>query len=307
MGLGAWAAAAAAEPLSLRAAPAALAPDGGENLAVGALAFRGGLHLTSPDPRFGGLSDIRVRGGGAAFTAVTDAGYWIEGALAFRGGRLAGVRDARILPLRGADGAPLAGKERADAEALARGPDGGWIVAFERRHRLLRYTAPGAAATAADILPAPWLRGLAPNAGVEALAFAGGAFLALAERPAAGGAGGWLAAPGGGGDSFAYPADPFFRPAAAARLPGGGFLVLERGYSRAAGAKARVMRMAAPRAGAAAAPREIARLEAPLAVDNFEGLDAWVTPDGGTAVLIVSDDNFNPRQRTLLMLFALAE
>lgn len=220
-----------------------------------------------------------------------------------------GVRGARILPLRGADGAPRAGKERGDAEALARHPGGGWIVAFERRHRLLRYAAPGAAATGAEtLLPAPWPLGLAPNAGVEALAFAAdGALLALAERPAAGGAGGWLAAPGGGGDSFTYPADPFFRPAAAARLPGGGFLILERGYARAIGAKARVMRMAAPRAGAAAAPREIARLEAPLAVDNFEGIDAWRAQDGEIAVLIVSDDNFNPRQRTLLMLFALAE
>ena len=181
-------------------------------------------------------------------------------------------------------------------------------MAFERRHRLLRYAAPGGAATGAATLPPPWPTGLAPNAGVEALAFAaGGALLALAERPSAGGAGGWLAAPGGGGDSFVYPADPFFRPTAAARLPGGGFLILERGYSRAAGAKARVMRMTAPRAGAAAAPREIARLEAPLAVDNFEGIDAWRTRDGETAVLIVSDDNFNPRQRTLLMLFALTD
>lgn len=181
-------------------------------------------------------------------------------------------------------------------------------MAFERRHRLLRYAAPGAAATAVETLPAPWPAGLAPNAGVEALALgADGALLALTERPAAGGAGGWLAAPGGGGDSFAYPADAFFRPTAAARLPGGGFLILERGYARAIGAKARVMRMAAPRAGAAAAPREIARLEAPLAVDNFEGIDAWRTPNGDIAVLIVSDDNFNPRQRTLLMLFALTE
>ena len=48
----------------------------------------------------------------------------------------------------------------------------------------------------------------------------------------------------------------------------------------------------------------LARLESPLAVDNMEGL-AVTQEDGRDIVWIISDDNFNAFQRTLLMKFAL--
>jgi len=40
-------------------------------------------------------------------------------------------------------------------------------------------------------------------------------------------------------------------------------------------------------------------------VDNMEGIDAHVTPEGGTVLTVVSDDNFSPIQRTLLLQFTL--
>jgi hypothetical protein len=42
-----------------------------------------------------------------------------------------------------------------------------------------------------------------------------------------------------------------------------------------------------------------------LAVDNFEGISARKTATGKTLIYLVSDDNYNPLQRTLLMMFAL--
>ena len=42
-------------------------------------------------------------------------------------------------------------------------------------------------------------------------------------------------------------------------------------------------------------------------IDNFEGIDAHVTPEGETVLTLVSDDNFSLIQRTLLMQFTLLE
>ena len=40
-----------------------------------------------------------------------------------------------------------------------------------------------------------------------------------------------------------------------------------------------------------------------MTVDNFEGISARRTRDRRIVLYIISDDNFNPLQRTLLMMF----
>jgi hypothetical protein len=42
-------------------------------------------------------------------------------------------------------------------------------------------------------------------------------------------------------------------------------------------------------------------------VDNYEGVAAGRGPGGETVVYLISDDNTNPLQRTLLMQFRLIE
>jgi hypothetical protein len=42
-------------------------------------------------------------------------------------------------------------------------------------------------------------------------------------------------------------------------------------------------------------------------VDNMEGIDSHVTPEGETVITMVSDDNFSMIQRNLLLQFALVE
>ncbi len=51
----------------------------------------------------------------------------------------------------------------------------------------------------------------------------------------------------------------------------------------------------------------IAVLRPPLTVDNLEGVAARRGAAGETLLYLVSDDNFRTTQRTLLLLFALAE
>jgi len=61
-------------------------------------------------------------------------------------------------------------------------------------------------------------------------------------------------------------------------------------------------------------PVEVARLEAPLTLDNFEGVESRRDASGRTLVYLLSDDNGCSKsgsagrtglQRTLLLLFAL--
>jgi hypothetical protein len=52
-------------------------------------------------------------------------------------------------------------------------------------------------------------------------------------------------------------------------------------------------------------PEELARLASPYAVDNLEGLAATRGARGETLLWLISDDNFNPLQRNILMLFEL--
>ena len=90
-------------------------------------------------------------------------------------------------------------------------------------------------------------------------------------------------------------------------LPNGDILVLTRHYTVLGGARVRLERLpaAAIDAGTTLQGTLLARFRHPLTVDNFEGVAAVQGEDGATLVYILSDDNFNFFQRTLLLLFRL--
>jgi hypothetical protein len=298
-------------PIALQAPPGArLEPLGGLVLDDAALGFGGlsGLHLSA---------DLQV-------TAVSDLARWMTARLALReDGRPAGLEGLRTGPLRDGAGRPLPRGYSGDSEALARLPDGTWLVGFERWHRIRAYRSldgPGA------YVEAP--RGLerAPfNGGVESLAvLADGRWLLVAELfavPAAAAAAAaaagarplrqaWLGRPGGWA-TLAYRPAEGMDPVDAAPLPDGGALVLERGFSVLGGFAGRVVRLTPTaldraRDGTVLEGEELLRLDPPLPSDNFEGIAA-ARVGGRALVAIVSDDNENPLQRTLLLLFALSD
>src|SRR5712691_11314382 len=76
----------------------------------GALEFRGGLILNSPNKNFGGISAIRVAPDGARFLALSDKGQWFRGRIVYRGPRPVGLADVETAPILGSDGRPLAGR-----------------------------------------------------------------------------------------------------------------------------------------------------------------------------------------------------
>ena len=274
--------------------------------------FLGGLRLRSDDPRFGGLSGLTVSADGKHLIAVSDRGDWFTADLAHDGeGRLVGLEHTEITPLVGLDGQPLADKSWADAEAVERLPDGGYVVSFEHHHRLWRYEGPHRGpAQPFTTRTIPGLSTVPANGGIEAVAvLADGALLAVTEDAELGAkrVRGWLIQ----GDRIAalgYARDGRFKPTDLAVLPSGDVIALERRFIPpfSIAARLRIIPARALRAGATLEGREIAGLARPFAVDNMEGIAAVPEADGGALIYLVSDDNFNPLQNTILLMFRLA-
>jgi hypothetical protein len=281
---------------------------------IGRLIWRGGIALTADSANFGGWSDLHVTPDGRNLVSISDEGSWFTAAIDYDAdGNLVGLSGRRIGSLRGLDGKVLTDKQWMDAEGMALMPDGSWIVSFERHHRIWRYPTldgiPAAIETPADFAKQP------NNGGIEALtARPDGTIIAISEeytvRP--GFNVGWIGTPDTAGryrwDHFEYAVIPDFRPTAIRQLPDGSYATLERAFDPVRGVRVRVMRFAAdqlkPQASVTA--EELARLASPYAVDNLEGLAATVGARGETLLWLISDDNFNPLQRNILLLFELA-
>lgn len=294
--------AARAEPIVVNARSVPLDASQPERTRVGSLLYRGGVELSSKDSRFGGLSGLRVSADGKRFVAIADIGQWMTGTLRYdAAGTLIGVGDVDLVPLSDTAGRPLRGKEGADAEAVT-AADGGYIVAFEGNHRLVRYRRIGGPgekfAAPPDLSHAP------SNGGIETLTtLADGRLMAITETyEVYGGVRGWVGpAPW---RPFVWPVGEGFRPTDATTLPDGDVLVLER---RILPPAARIRRISAAelRPGNVPQPADIARLEGALTFDNMEGLAARRGDDGQTLIYILSDDNQSFLQQTLLMMFTL--
>ncbi len=302
------------QPVTIESTALTLKIDEPKATRVGRLIWRGGIEMRSSSRNFGGLSDLHVTPDGRTLTSISDEGAWLVATPRLDAkGMLVGLGDARMGQLRGLDGKPIDSKPEADAEGMARLPDGSWLVSFERRHRLWRYTSltatPLPVEGPADIGRQPG------NGGIEAMtALPDGTLIAISEEYSLkpGTVVGWIGKPDTNGrytwTSFAYSTIPDYKPTALAILPDGSFATLERAFDMVRGVRVRVMRFDAAqlKPGATVRPEELAHLASPYAVDNLEGLAATRGAAGETLLWLMSDDNFNPLQRNILMLFELA-
>ncbi len=310
---------AAIQPLELTARPVQLSPDDPAVDQVGKLGWRGGIALSSPERRFGGVSDLRFDAGCGRFLAVSDTGAWLIFAPVEDNGRLLGITAGSIAPIRDERGNTPARKADGDSEAIAITRDGNSHVWFERDNRAQTY--PGisactpeslAQAAAGTLRPAAIARWPA-NGGPEAAdRFWDGQFI-LAEAQTDGEGrhvGHLLDARGAVRADVTIRLPPDFQPTGLAQLgedaDGVTYLLLLRRFSPLSGVAVIVMRVTVPAEGGEVEGEEIARLRPPLSVDNMEGIA--VRKEGGrTMVYLVSDNNFNMLQRTLLMKFELLE
>jgi len=277
--------------------PVGLGLPGGAYLAEG-VTFAGGIELVlDPTSPLHSLSDLKLTGQDG-FISVSDAGDLVRGRLMLDSkGRLVGVEalSHRRLTLR--DGTPITDKTDGDAESLALIDNGDLLISFERDHRIWSYGSPDAPA----MRPAPVRRpdvDFPLNDGMEG----------VSARP-----GGWRVAGESGGvwdcsrircDVVTAPpetpfADSDFRITGMDRDPAGAsFFVVRRSYRPPVDARAEVRRMGEDGALGPA----LVVLSLPGTTDNFEGIAAVAQGDA-TRLYILSDDNNNRRQRTLLLAF----
>lgn len=287
--------------------PLALNPNNKFQKNVGALIFRGAWELRSDNNDFGGISALLALPGGR-FMGVSDAGALIGFGLT-RNNR---IDRPFIAGLPGAVGPGVDYGDR-DSESLAFDPaTRRFWVSYEGKHAVRRFS-PSFVRIDGKITTVE-MKKWGSNSGGEALIrLADGRFILFSEgKDRADGSyealffSGDPVEPGTRHFTFGYRPPAGYKPTDAAMLPDGRLLLLTRRIAFPDGfsAKLVVLNPSQIKKDEAIQGRVIAVLAAPLLVDNMEGI-AITQEEDRTIIWMISDNNFNIWQRTILMKFAL--
>ncbi|WMT86614.1 esterase-like activity of phytase family protein [Pelagibacterium sp. 26DY04] len=308
-----------AEPITVTASPITDFQRAAIGEQVDGLIFKGGLQLSSSHPDFGGISGLAFLDADR-FVMVTDEGRFISGALALAEGAPAGVADVEIDVIRNSKGAPLPRKFAQDSEAVEAifREDGTSAVrvGFEHLARIADFEMiagrPGGAAR--EVAIPDWLTALRTNESIESVCIAppaspvAGSTLIITEAHSLV-PGTWAATLLGNRDrgDLHLAQGGGVNPTDCAFLPNGDLLVLERGFAFLTfTARLRLIPADEVQPGATM-EGEVIFSASGGEIDNFEALGVRGLPDGETRITMVSDDNFNSFQRTLLLDFALPD
>ncbi len=286
----------------------------------GKLAWRGGIEIIGSSDDFGGLSGIAVSLDGTRFVAVSDKGKWVTGDIQYEDDRLKSVSNIKIAPLRDRRGRPFNRKKAYDAESVApygvRGLDGKLLVAFERKQRIGRYSfgKKGVMAREKTIKLPTEARRARRNKELESVGrFAKGTrlaktIIAISERflDSKGNIIGWLiggATPG----RFTVRRIDNFDITDLTITPDNELIILERYFSTMSGVEMRLRKIntADIKPGAVLDGEILLQSDQRNTIDNMEGLASHRAANGEVRLTLISDDNFNVFQRTLLLQFAL--
>jgi len=282
----------------------------------GQLEYRGGLILTSNDQAFGGISALIMEPGGARFLSLTDHGSWLRGRIVYREGRPDGIADAEMAPMLGQDGKPLAARHWFDTESLTQGVDGMLYVGIERVEKIVRFDfrRDGFAAKGEPVPVPEDFKTFAFNKSLECLAAPpkgaplSGSLIAITERSLdASGNHRSFVLKGAQVNRFTLKRSDDFDVSDCAVFPPADLLVLERRYSLLRGVAIRIRRIHLDeiKEGAVVDGPQLFFADLGYQIDNMEGIGLHKNAQGETILTLVSDDNFSPIQRTLLLQFAL--
>jgi len=258
--------------------------------------FAGGVTvLAGMDSPLHSLSDLKLTGDGG-FISVSDVGDLARGTLALdRRGRLIGLEGLRVRRLSLTNGTPISQKMEGDAEGLAITTGGDLLVSFERDHRIWNY-GPLTALRNPQAVRRPEFP-FPENDGMEGLAASGDGWRVAGES-----GGLWDCSPARCTVVTPPPGTPLadsdYRITGMDRDPAGGWFVVQRSYRAPVDVRARVRRMAQD----GTLGPVLVELKLPGTTDNFEGVAAEKRGDR-TRLYILSDDNFNAVQRTMMLAF----
>ncbi|MET0547548.1 MAG: esterase-like activity of phytase family protein [Caulobacterales bacterium] len=287
---------------------------------LGSLRLLSALRLTSKDMRFGGWSGLHVEPNGDVLM-LSDRALLLRGRLTTdKNGATTGIAGAEIGLLRDKNGAPLP-RDDADSEGVTRLRDGRYALSFETNSRIAFYDFAGKSAGAPpqQTLFFQGANKLSRNQQLEALTtLADGALLVGSER----GEGGndqsilWrvpVAAQTGSANEIpklaTYKLPDGYSLTELAGAPDGSVYALLRFYLPFIGAKAQIRRFQfVEENGKTTLTSELlAQLEPPFPTDNYEGLALGAGPGGTQLLYVLSDDNYRPEQKSILLTFELME
>jgi hypothetical protein len=254
---------------------------------------------------------------GERFIAATDKSVWVTGRIRYRDGVPDGIAAAEIAPMLGSDGQTLASRRWYDSEALAR--DGGTLyVGIERTHQVVRfdYGKDGLRALGQPIVLPPEIGKLPNNKGIECLAMVprgmphAGTLIAISERGLDADRNNQAFLIGGGTPGrFSLKRSDDFDITDCTITPGADLIVLERRFSWARGVALRMRRVALSRIARDVLADGPVLIEADMGhqIDNMEAIGVHRDAKGEIVLTLVSDDNFSPLQRTILLQFTMLD
>lgn len=306
------------QPIAITSVPLqSFSRTGGAGEADSRLVWRGGLVLSAATDKFGGYSGLLLSPNGRDLLAISDAGGWLKARIEYDGTRPEGLSSATIGSLVARDGKPLRRNSERDAEdlALVSGSleNGVILVAYEQKNRIVRYAVSnGAPGRPLDVIPPPAGLRKFSNNGIEAMTILRdgpnkGSIVAFSENAAGERHAGWIWV-GSSAKPLTVVARGGFALTAAASLPDGTLLLLERRFTFFEGVRMRLRRIApaAVKPGALLDGEILIEADMSDEIDNMEGLAVHTAENGDTVLTIISDDNFNRAlQRTLLLQFTL--
>ncbi len=301
--------------IKVEASPIATFRPQSQDARFGKLEFRGGIRLTSDFPGFGGISGFVLDPTGRDFIAVTDAGVFLKGKLDTAGDRPTGLSEVMAAAMLDEKGRLQAHRGRGDAEALAVAPDAVYVT-FEDINELWSYPGPDPLGKTGVPVPVPpGVKRLRNNLGLEALVYVPGppmtgALIAIGEQGATETSdlpGFIIGGPTPG--SFTIRKSDLFSATDAALGPKGELFLLERHFAFSTGVSMQIRRFAlgGVKPGAVLEGEILVTADMGYEIDNMEGLTATVNAAGETILTLLSDDNFSPLQRTILLRFAVMD
>lgn len=286
---------------------------------VQGLVWRGGLELKGTSDTFGGLSGLGFVDNDGRLVMVTDRGRFVAGQLIYdeqqRPLSLVGVTTDTI---QNSKGAALPRAYTRDAEALAvimrDGIAAGVRVGFENLTRVADFdlVAGVPRGAAREVTIPEWLTDTRTNQTLEAVCIApaaspiAGSTLLLTEGVIDddGQHSAYLLGRNDKGP-LSYLSSDGTNPTDCAFLPNGDLLVLERGIALLS-FHMRLKRIPAAEVKPGAHMVGEVLLESTGSdIDNMEAVAVHTAPDGTTRITLVSDNNFNDWERSLLLEFSL--
>lgn len=285
---------------------------------VEGVVWRGGIVMSSPDTSFGGLSGVTFTGPGQRIAMVSDTGNFISGLVLYdQDGLPLGLGGVEITAIQNSGGQDLPRQFARDAEAIETiyrdGAPAAVRVGFENLTRVADFELTGGrpGGAAREVAIPEWIEQLRTNASLESVCIAppaspvaGSTVLIMENAPDTEAHPGFMLGNRDRGE-LSLSRSPGVYPTDCAFLPDGDLLVLERGTS-VFSFTMQVRRIpAADVQPGRELTGEVILTASGGDIDNMEGLAVHAGPDGDTRITIVSDDNFNDWERSLLLEFSL--